>query len=335
MSMKAIVVKDKLLSGPDEMQVFTVPIPVPKKGEILVKIEATGANFFDILMIQGKYQHKPPLPFIPGSEFSGVVVSSHQTTKEFKEGERVFGSTDTGAYAEYVCVNEAQLYKIPENLTFEQAAGIYVTYPTSYAALTLRANLKPGETVLVLAAAGGVGIAAVQIAKALGATVIAAVGSEDKFDICKREGADHAINYRNKSWTQEVLKLTNGKGADIIYDPVGMIEESLKCIAWNGRALVIGFAGGTIEKVATNRVLLKNVSVVGLHWLAYTKNEIERVPETWEGLFDLIEKGLVKPIVYDPIYYGLENTNKALNAIISRKTFGKVIVKPSSSSPKL
>ncbi|PVU98958.1 hypothetical protein BB559_001125 [Furculomyces boomerangus] len=283
MSMKAIVVKDKLLSGPDEMQVFTVPIPVPKKGEILVKIEAIG--------IQGKYQHKPPLPFIPGRELSGMVACVHNSSKKFKVGERVFGSIPWGTYAEYVCVKEEQIHRAPDNLTYEQAAGFYVAYSTSYVGLVVRGNLKPGETVLVLAAAGGVGIAAVQIAKALGATVIAAVGSEDKFDICKREGADHAINYRNKSWTQEVLKLTNGKGADIIYDPVGMIEESLKCIAWNGRALVIGFAGGTIEKVATNRVLLKNVSVVGLRMGSYAINKSELLPQVSERLFDMIAKG--------------------------------------------
>ncbi|PVU88420.1 hypothetical protein BB559_002413 [Furculomyces boomerangus] len=327
MSMKAIVVKDKLLSGPDEMQVSVVPIPVPKEGEILVKIEAIG--------IQGKYQIKPPLPFIPGRELSGIVASVHGSSKKFKVGERVLGYILWGTYAEYVCVKEDQAHIIPNSLTFEQAAGFYITYSTSYAGLVFRANLKPGETVLVHAAAGGVGIAAVQIAKALGAIVIAAVGSEDKFAICKKEGADYTINYSKKNWTQEVLKLTDGKGVDIILDPVGMIEESLKCIAWNGRAVVVGFAGGTIEKVATNRVLLKNVSVSGLLIGTYATNNPELYAQIFERLFDMISKESIKPVVYDPVYYGLENAKEALNAIFSRKTTGKVIIKPSSSPPKL
>ncbi|PVU89327.1 hypothetical protein BB561_005430 [Smittium simulii] len=335
MSMKAIVV-EKLLSKPDDMTISTVAIPTPGPGQVLVRSEAIGANFFDTLLIQGKYQHKPPLPFTPGSEFSGIVVKVHESVRDFTVGDKVFGSVSDGAYAEYVCTHEKQLFKIPKNLSFEQAAGIYVTYPTSYAALVLRANLRSHETVLVIAAAGGVGIAAVQIAKALGATVIAAVGTANKFSICKENGADHIINYSDKDWTQQVLKLTNGRGVDVIYDPVGLIETSLKCIAWNGRALVVGFAGGSIEKIASNRILLKNVSVVGIHWGAYLKHQPDAISQVWKGIFELIEAGKISPLVYNPIYYGLENANQAMNAIASRKSFGKVIVKPRSlSSSKL
>ncbi|OMH82907.1 Quinone oxidoreductase-like protein 2 [Zancudomyces culisetae] len=314
------------------MVVKRIPIPEPQAGEILVKIEAAGANFFDILIIQGKYQVKPKLPFIPGSEFAGTVVRSNDPKSSFKPGDRVFGSTTTGAYAEYTSIASDRLFLIPENLNFEEACGIYVTLPTSYAALKVRADIKAGDVVLVLAAAGGVGIAAVQIAKAFGATVISAVGSEEKFDICRKAGSDYVINYSNKNWTQEVLSITKGKGADIIYDPVGRIGESLKCIAWNGRALVIGYAGGAIENLMTNRVLLKNVSIVGVHWGAYYLNEKETVPKVWEGIFDLISKGLLKPIVYQPVFNSLEQTNEALNTIASRKTFGKVVVKPGNST---
>ncbi|OMJ20937.1 Quinone oxidoreductase-like protein 2-like protein [Smittium culicis] len=336
--MKAIVVKDKLLTCPDDMRVSTIPVPKLEVGHALVHVESVGANFFDILMIQGKYQVKPPMPFTPGSEFSGTIEQVHPSCTKFKVGDRVFGSVAWGAYAQKIAAPESQLFHIPSNLNFDQAAGIFVTYPTSYAALKLRAELQKGQSVLVLAAAGGVGIAAVQIAKAMGATVIAAVGSEAKFDVCLQNGADHVISYggeNSKTWTQQVLKLTNGKGVNVVYDPIGMIAESLKCIAWNGKALVVGFAGGNIEKIASNRILLKNVSVVGIHWGAYTRNEPERIPEVWEGLFDLIERGLVTPVVYNPIYYGLENSNKCLNEIISRRTFGKVVVKPNHDSSKL
>ncbi|PVV03529.1 hypothetical protein BB560_001982 [Smittium megazygosporum] len=329
--MEAIVI-EKLLSKPSEMTVTKIPIPTPGPGQVLVRIKAVGSNFFDILLIQGKYQHKPPLPFIPGSEFSGEVISAHSSVKKFKVGDRVFGSVPDGAYAEYACANENMIFKIPSRLSFDEAAGIYVTYPTSYAALVLRASLKSSETVLVLAAAGGVGFAAVQIAKALGAKVIAAVGSESKFDICTRlGGADHVINYTDKDWTQQVLKLTNGRGADVIYDPVGLIETSLKCIAWNGRALVVGFAGGNIEKIASNRILLKNVSVVGIHWGAYLRNEAEAIPKVWEGIFELIETDKLTPLIYQPTFTGLENAYKALDTIASRKSYGKVVVKPSKT----
>ncbi|PVU85857.1 hypothetical protein BB560_006885 [Smittium megazygosporum] len=333
--MQAIVVKS-VLTSPREMTVSRVPIPEPGPGQVLVHVRAVGANFFDILMIQRKYQHKPPMPYIPGREFAGVVVRTHHTAKKFEIGETVFGSVMNGAYAEYVCVDETAILRIPSNISFEQAAGIHITYPTSYTALVHRADLKSSETVLVLAAAGGVGLAAVQIAKALGAKVIAAVGSKDKFDICiKYGGADHVINYRDEDWTQQVLSLTSGRGVDVVYDPVGLIETSLKCIAWNGRALIVGFAGGNIEKIASNRILLKNVSVAGFVWGSYAKNAPNLIPKIWSGIFELIESENLVPLVYKQVFVGLENTYKALDVITSRASSGKVVVVPSKSSPKL
>ncbi|KAJ2725909.1 hypothetical protein GGI07_000954 [Coemansia sp. Benny D115] len=334
--MRAIVIKS-WLKDPSDMEVKDIPAPIPKKNELLVKIDSAGANFFDILMVQGKYQIKPPFPFTPGAEFSGTVVRTADdgSGSKFKVGDRVFGSNATGTYAEYIAVPAIQCFHIPSTLSFEQAAGLYITYPTSYAALVLRAQVAAGEWVLVHAAAGGVGIAAVQIAKALGARVIAAVGSEGKFDICKAQGADHCINYREPDWPSQVLKLTGGKGVNVVYDPVGLVEKSLKCVAWNGRIVIVGFAAGTIEKIAANRILLKNVAVTGVHWGAYVKNEPERIPEVWSALFKMAEEGKINPVVYEPVFQGLESVKDALKAIAGRETFGKVVVKPSGVSSKL
>ncbi|KAI9505874.1 hypothetical protein GGI25_001278 [Coemansia spiralis] len=332
--MRAIVIKS-WLKDPSDMEVKDIPVPTPKENELLVRVDSAGANFFDILMVQGKYQIKPPFPFTPGAEFAGTVVRPSRTDTRFKVGDRVFGSNVTGAYAEYIAVPSIQCFHIPSTLGFEQAAGMYITYPTSYAALVLRAQIKHGDHVLVHAAAGGVGIAAVQIAKALGATVIAAVGSEGKFDICVGQGADHCVNYREPDWADKVLEMTQGRGADIVFDPVGLIEKSLKCIAWNGRIVVVGFAAGNIEKVAANRILLKNVAVTGVHWGAYVKNEPDKIMEVWNALFGLAEEGRVKPVVYEPVLYGLDKVKDALKAIANRETYGKVIVKPAETPSKL
>ncbi|KAJ2482447.1 hypothetical protein IWW56_001105 [Coemansia sp. RSA 2131] len=329
--MRAIVVKN-WVKGPNDLEVKEIPVPTPQANELLVRVDSVGANFFDILLIQGKYQIKPPFPFTPGAEFSGTVV---RPSGPFKTGDRVFGSNPTGAYAEYIAVPHEQCFAIPSTLSFEQAAGLYITYPTSFAGLVLRARVQRGEWVLVHAAAGGVGLAAVQIAVARGCRVIAAVGSQEKFNVCMNQGAMHCVNYRDEDWTRRVLEITEGKGADVVYDPVGLVEKSLKCTAWNGRVVVVGFAAGTIEKVATNRVLLKNVAVMGVHWGAYARNEPERVPEVWKELFDMAERGLVVPVVYEPVFYGLDKTKDALKAISSRQTYGKVVVKPAESPSKL
>ncbi|KAJ2743367.1 hypothetical protein GGI20_003803 [Coemansia sp. BCRC 34301] len=333
--MRAIVVKS-WLKGPGDMEVKDIPVPTAKTDELLVKVDSTGANFFDVLMIEGKYQIKPPFPFTPGAEFSGTVVQTSASDPRFALGDRVFGSNPTGAYAEYIAVPSIQCFPIPPALSFEQAAGLYITYPTSYAGLVLRARVQRGDWVLVHAAAGGVGIAAVQIAKALGARVIAATGSEGKFDICRQQGADHCINYRDADWAEQVLKLTSGRGVDVVYDPVGLVEKSLKCVAWNGRIVVVGFAAGAVEKVATNRILLKNVAVTGVHWGAYVRNEPERILEVWDALFKLAQDGMIRPVVFEPVFYGLDQAKDALKAIAHRETYGKVIVKPNeSSAPKL
>ncbi|KAJ2307324.1 hypothetical protein IWW55_001036 [Coemansia sp. RSA 2706] len=331
--MRAIVVKN-WLKGPNDLEVKDIPVPTPQAGELLVHIDSVGANFFDILLIQGKYQIKPAFPFTPGAEFSGTVVRA-PADGQFKTGDRVFGSNPTGAYAEYIAVPQAQCFAVPSTLSLEQAAGLYITYPTSYAALVLRAQMRAGEWVLVHAAAGGVGIAAVQIARALGARVIAAVGSQEKFDVCRAQGAEHCVNYREPGWPERVLELTGGRGANVVFDPVGLVERSLKCTAWNGRVVVVGFAAGAIERIAANRILLKNVAVTGVHWGAYVRNEPERVPEVWRALFKLAEEKKITPVVYEPVFYGLDKAKDALKAIASRATYGKVVVKPAETPSKL
>ncbi|KAF2169118.1 hypothetical protein M409DRAFT_20346 [Zasmidium cellare ATCC 36951] len=328
--MKAIQVKE-YVKGPRELSVTSIPDPTPSREQYLIAIRASATNFFDLLQIRGKYQHQPPLPWVSGAEFSGIVLATptsaaHRPPK-FNVGDAVFGSAQ-GGYATKVCALESQLQPVPKGWSFFDAAGLFVTMPTSYASLVTRANIKKGDWVLIHAAAGGVGLAAVQIAKAFGATVIATAGTQHKLDVAKSFGADYAINYKDDNWPQQVLELTPKKrGVDIVYDSVGLIEKSTKCIAWNGRLLVVGFAGGTIEKVATNRILLKNISVVGLHWGAYAKFEQEKIPEVWGELHKLMEKKAIRATNYtDKVYKGLESVPAALEALGARDTWGKVVV---------
>lgn len=218
---------------------------------------------------------------------------------------------------------------MPTGWSFADAAGLFVTAPTSYGALVVRAKVQAGDWVLVHAAAGGVGLAAVQIAKAFGATVVATAGTKHKLEVAKSFGADYAIDYTDPTWPEQVKALTpNKRGVDIVYDPVGMVDKSTKCTRWNGRILVIGFAAGAIEKVAMNKVLLKNISIVGLHWGAYAINEPEMIPVVWEGLFKLIREGKYRGTVFsDSEFVGLESVPKALESLGSRGTWGKVVVK--------
>jgi len=313
---------------PKELAAREVPDPTPRAGEVVLEVEAAGCNFFDILLVQGKYQMKPPFPFTPGAEVAGVVRELGAGVTNVKVGERVFAGLALGAFAERVAVSANALHRMPDAMSYPEGAAFPVVYPTSYAALVLRANLQAGETLLVHAAAGGVGVAAVQIGKALGARVIATAGGADKLEVARRAGADEAIDYSRGDWVEAVKRLTNGGGADVIYDPVGgdTFEGSLKCIAWNGRLLVIGFAGGVIPEVKANRILLKNISVVGLHWGAYAQHEPARIPEVFDGLAKLYEAGHARPVIFGT--YSLDEVPQALEALAGRATYGKVIIAP-------
>jgi NADPH:quinone reductase len=324
--MRAIVVDH--WQEPKELSARDVPAPVPRAGEVVLEVEAAGCNFFDVLLVQGKYQMKPPFPFVPGAEVAGTVRELGADVRGFAVGERVFAGLALGAFAERVAVPASALHRMPEAMSFPEAAAFPIVYPTSYAALVYRANLRAGETLLVHAAAGGVGIAAVQIGKALGARVIATAGGNDKLEVAKRAGADVAIDYTRGDWVEAVKRATDGRGADVVYDPVGgeIFDGSLRCIAWNGRLLVIGFASGVIPEVKANRILLKNISVVGLHWGAYAQHEPERIPEVFAGLAKLYEEGRVRPLIFGT--YGLDEVPQALEALAGRATYGKVIIAP-------
>jgi NADPH2:quinone reductase len=279
-------------------------------------------------MVQGKYQVKPPFPFIPGAELAGTVRAVGTGVERVAPGDRVFASAGLGAFAERAQVPAAAAWPVPDGMSFEEAAGLPIVYPTSYAGLVYRAGLRAGETVLVHAAAGGVGIAAVQIAKALGAHVIATAGGPEKLEVAKEAGADVLIDYRAEDWVEAVKRATDGRGADVIYDSVGgdITDKSLKCIAWNGRLLVIGFASGDIPAVKLNRVLLKNIAIVGLHWGAHVQHEPARIQETFAALFDLYAAGKIRPVVF--ARYGLDDLPAALEALGSRRSYGKIVVTP-------
>ncbi|ESZ91338.1 putative quinone oxidoreductase [Sclerotinia borealis F-4128] len=327
--MRGIQIKE-YVKGPRDLKVTDLPDPVPNSDQYLIEIHATATNFYDLLQIRGKYQHQPPLPWISGSEYSGTIISTPSATASplYKPGDRVFGASQ-GGYATLVCAQETSLYPVPPSWSFFEAAGLFITAPTSYSALVTRAQIKPGDYVLIHAAAGGVGLAAVQIAKAFGATVIATAGTSRKLQVAQEFGADHVIDYNDASWPDKVKKLTpDNRGVDIVFDPVGLIDKSTKCIRFNGRLLIIGFAAGNIEKVAMNKVLLKNISLVGLHWGAYVQNEPEKIKEVWEGIFKLIEEGKFRGTVFrDREFVGLEDVPGALESLGGRETWGKVVVK--------
>jgi len=324
--MRAIVV-DRWMK-PSELVVGEAPDPVAGPGTLLVEVEAAGCNFFDLLMVQGQYQVKPPFPFIPGAEVGGVVLEVGEGVTDFAPGDRVFAAAGIGAFAERTLVPAKGTYALPEGMSFAEGAALPIVYPTSYAGLVYRAGLQPGEDLLVHAAAGGVGIAAVQIGKALGARVLATAGGAEKLEVARQAGADVLIDYREEDFVERVKAETGGKGADVIYDSVGgdVFDRSLKCIAWNGRLLVIGFASGTIPSVKANRILLKNIAILGLHWGAHVTHDPEKIPETFAALFDLYERGRIAPVIYRR--YGLDEVPAALEALGSRKSYGKVIIEP-------
>ncbi|KAF8313098.1 alcohol dehydrogenase [Clavulina sp. PMI_390] len=302
------------------------PEPTAGPGQVIVEVYSAGLNFFDILQAQGKYQHQPPMPFNLGAEYAGRIAKNSPIPEgcPFKPGDRVFGATQ-GAYADRVTADVNRMFPIPKGMSYDQASGLYVTWPTSYEGIIGRGEAKAGDWVLVHAGAGGVGIAAIQVL--IGAKVIATAGSPEKLEVCKKYGgADYVLNYRTAGWQKEIMKITKGHGVDVIYDPVGLIRDSLKCIAWKGRAVVVGFVGGEIEKLPLNLVLLKNIAITGLHWGAYAKFEPSREKEVWDALFEMWESKKTVPIVYTTVFKGLEGVGKGLKAIENRETWGKVAV---------
>jgi NADPH:quinone reductase len=320
--MKAWIVNE--WCEPEQMQFADIPTPEPSPGEIRIRNHAAALNFYDILLIQGKYQVKPPRPFTPGSEVAGVVDAVGEGVQNFKPGDRVQAMASRGTYAEYSLASASKSFQVPSGMSFEEAAAMIVIYQTSYFALTHRTEIKPGEYLLVHAAAGGVGASAVQIGRALGAHVIATAGGEEKLDFCRSQGARFTLDYRDPGWVDRVKEITGGRGADIIYDPVGgeIFDLSTKCIAVDGRLLVIGFAGGPIPSIAANRILLKNISIIGAYWGGYIERHPEYFHHTQAALFKMYEAGQIKPIVSQT--FPLAGAVDALRALATRKTFAKV-----------
>ena len=278
----------------DALRLGDTSKPVPKAGEVLIKVEAIALNFFDILQCQGKYQEKHPLPFTPGAEVSGIIEELGDGIS-FSVGQRVLATPHLpkGGFSEYVVVAEKSVFPIPDSLSYNEAAALFITYQTAYYALHRNAHLLAGETLLVHAGSGGVGSAAIQLGKAAGATVIATAGSDEKIQVCKELGADFVINYRSNDFVQIVKEITDGKGADVIFDPVGgdTFDRSRKCIAFEGRILVIGFAGGRIADAPTNHALIKNYSIVGVHFGLFRNLMPKEVMKAHLELMDLYEKG--------------------------------------------
>ena len=324
--MRAALVPNRM--EPDDLREQRVPDPVVGPGQVLIDIRAAGCNFSDVLMLRGQYQVEPPMPFIPGREASGVVSAVDSQVEAFKVGDRVMAYTHLGAFAEQVSVDAQHVYRMPDAMPFEHAAAMPVVYPTSHAALVDRGALRPGETLLVHAAAGGVGLAAVQIGRALGARVIATAGGSEKLEKARAAGAEILIDYRSEDFVPIVLEATEGRGADVIYDSVGgdTTDRSLKCIAWKGRLLIVGFAGGEIPEIRANRIMLKNISVVGLHWPVYAEQEPETVRGIYADLMELYGGGGMTPLIQAS--YPLNEAGSALAALATRRTVGKVLVVP-------
>ncbi len=311
---------------PEDMVFSEVEDRAPAPGEVRIRNRAAALNFFDILLIQGKYQTRPPLPFTPGSEVAGTIEAVGPDVKDLSVGDRVQARVSSGAFAETSIARAANTFIIPEKMRFAEAAAMMVVYQTSYFALTKRTTVAEGDFLLVHAAAGGVGLSALQIGKALGATVIATAGSAEKVEFCLTQGADFAIEYRSPGWVEQIKEITKGRGVDIVYDPVGgeVFDLSLKCIASEGRLLVIGFASGTIPSAAANRLLLKQASVVGVYWGGYIERNPGYVAEAQAALSDLYNRGKIKPVVNES--WSLEQAPQALRALAARETIGKVVL---------
>jgi NADPH:quinone reductase len=325
--MKAMIVRE--LGEPAvRLQPGDAPEPTAGPDQVVIDVRAIGCNFADILVVQGKYQVKPPLPFSPGLEVAGTIAAVGEGVRHFQVGQRVAALLTWGGYAERAVAQVTDVFPLPDAVSFEDAAALGIVYQTSYCALTHRVRLKKGDTLLVHAAAGGVGLAAVQIGKALGARVIATAGSPAKLDIARANGADVCIDYRAEDWIERVKQETGGRGVDIVYDPVGgdTFDGSTKVIAFEGRILVVGFAGGRIADVATNRILVKNIDVVGVHWGLYRQKAPALVDQWQSALFAMVGSGKLRPVVSRT--FPLAQAAAALDFIAGRDSYGKVLLTP-------
>ena len=324
------------LGGPEKLVVNEIADPVIAEDHVIIEVKSASVNFPDVLMIQGLYQFQPPLPFIPGGESAGVITEIGDGVEEFAVGDKVFAATGVGGICEKILAHKNNVKPIPENMDFEIAAALSVTYGTSIYALKQRANLQTGETLLVLGASGGVGLATVQLGKAMGAKVIAAASTQEKVDICKENGADEGFIYpsgnldrdQQKELSNKIKELTGGLGPNVIYDPVGgsYAEPCLRSIAWDGRYLVIGFAAGAdqIPKMPLNLTLLKGCQIVGVFWGAWTGMFPAENQKNFEELFEMYKDGKINPSPSDK--FTLETSAEAIAHLKDRKAKGKVVI---------
>ena len=311
---------------PEALAVEDVPAPAPGPDEVLIRVRACGVNFADALIVQGKYQEKPPLPFTPGLEVAGEVVAMGRDVGGLATGQRVVALCGTGGYAEAVTAPASVTARIPDTMPYETAAGFMVAYGTAHIGLAHRARLRKGETLLVHGAGGGVGLAAVEVGNAMGATVIATAGSADKRSLAKAHGAAHVIDYRAGAFKDVVKVLTDGRGADVVFDPVGgkVFAQSMRCIAWEGRLLVVGFAAGDIPDVPAGLVLVKNISMVGVFWGAYRKHEPTLITRSLRRLFAWYDEGALRPVVSETL--PLERAADAMQRLLRREARGKIVL---------
>jgi len=322
------------IGGPDKLEINEVESPSAIPGHVVIDVKSGSINFPDVLMIQGLYQYQPPLPFTPGGESAGIISEIGEEVTKFKVGDKVFAMTGTGAFAEKILAHEGSCTLIPDSMDYDSAAALSMTYGTSLYALKQRANIQPGETLLVLGASGGVGIAAIELGKAMGAKVIAAASTQDKIDMCMAHGADEGFIYpsgnldrdQQKQLSNKIKELTGGMGANVVYDPVGdsYAEPCLRATAWEGRYLVIGFAAGEIPKIPLNITLLKGCQIVGVFWGAWVGLFPDENKKNFDELFKLHAEGRINPEVSQR--YALEDSAEAFSHLANRKAKGKVII---------
>lgn len=314
--------------NPSELTISDLTPLAPGPSELVVSVKAAAVNFPDVLMIQNKYQHQPDLPFVPGYEFAGLVKAVGKDIQGIKIGDAGVAIVRSGAFAEEVLVTADRFWKIPKGIDFSVAAAFPLAYGTSYHALKDRGLLKPGETLLVLGAAGGVGLAAVQLGKLMGAKVIAVASSAEKLETCKRYGADAVINYKEKNLRDAIKELTNNEGVDVILDPVGgeFAEPAIRSMKWFGRYLVVGFTAGSIPRIPMNLPLLKGCSIVGVAWDTYSRRNPAGGKQNINEMLEWIKLGKLRPVISRT--YPLSETPRALDDVMQRRAQGKVIIIP-------
>lgn len=322
--MRAVVCHE--LAGPKALRIEDLPTPSPGPGEVRIRVRAAGLNFADVLMLEGKYQEKPPLPFVPGMEVAGQIEACGAGVAGFTPGERILATLPWGGFAEEAVVGASQVVRLPDDVDYTTAAGFAIAYGTAHGALTWAARLRPGETLVVHGAAGGVGLAAVECGKALGATVIATARGAARLQVAREHGADHGIDTASEDVAARIRALSRDRGADVVFDPVGgdIFRASLQSIAWEGRIVIVGFASGEVPRIPAHRLLLANAHALGFYWGSYRRHDPARVHASFEQLLRWRAEGLIRPHVSDVLPLG--DARRALELLIGRERTGKIVL---------